>query len=106
VPAEEVEKRQWGWILNVRGLSPSDAAGSSDEAIERFLSDAADRPGTRGGLESTALQNLGVMEVMSGRNDSARGFIKESVDLRLGIGESFRGRHCMAATPYRRRCVS
>jgi hypothetical protein len=50
VPAEEVEKRQWGWILNVRGLSPSDAAGSSDEAIERFLSDAADRPGTRGGL--------------------------------------------------------
>jgi hypothetical protein len=42
-------------------------------------------------LESTALQNVGVMEVMRGRNDSARGFIKESVDLRLAIGELFSG---------------
>jgi hypothetical protein len=57
-------------------------------------------------LESTALQNLGVMEVMRGRNDSARGFIKEASICGSRSANSFRGRHRMAATLYRRWCVS
>lgn len=90
VPKEAIGKRQSGWILNTRGLSLSETPEDVDEAIVCFsrmrqigreLEDVA--------LESTALQNLGVSEVIAGRVREAGLRTKESVELRLAAGDLF-----------------
>lgn len=90
VPEAKIGRRQFGWLLNARGLSLSGDPTDVDEAIVCFsrmrqigreLEDVA--------LESTALQNLGVSETIAGRVREAGLRTKESVELRMAAGDLY-----------------
>jgi tetratricopeptide (TPR) repeat protein len=92
VPEASIGRRQYGWILNARGLALSGTPTDAEEAIACFsrmrqigreLGDV--------GLESTALQNLGVSETIAGRTREAGLRTKESVELRMAAGDLYGG---------------
>jgi tetratricopeptide (TPR) repeat protein len=92
VPEAAIGRQQCGWILNARGLALSGSPTDAKEAIACFsrmrqigreLGDV--------GLESTALQNLGVSEIIAGRTPEAGLRTKESVELRIAAGDLYGG---------------
>jgi tetratricopeptide (TPR) repeat protein len=87
VPEDAIDARWRGWIENTRGLALS-SRGRNEEAVEAFqrmrqigkaLEDAD--------LEGTALQNLGVQDLLAGRHSSARRRFEASVRLKQTISD-------------------
>lgn len=90
IPKAAIDKRRRGWILNIRGLALSDPDRESPEAIGAFgrmrqIGRELEDPD----LESTALQNLGVAEVIAGRHEPAGELFKESVALKIKAGDTY-----------------
>jgi tetratricopeptide (TPR) repeat protein len=87
VPPEAIDDRWRGWICNQRGLALSDGASSAAARAEyermrqfgRALGDAD--------LESTALQNLGVQDVLEGHHMAAREKCTRSLELKHELGD-------------------
>jgi tetratricopeptide (TPR) repeat protein len=87
VPSGQIDKRWQGWILNTRGLAFSDAerreeaeaAFSRMQQLGRELEDLD--------LQSTALQNLGICDVISERYEEAKGRFKGSIEQKMEIGD-------------------
>ncbi len=87
VPSHEIDDRWRGWLCNQRGLALSQAGegGAARREYERMRQlgktlDDAD-------LESTALQNLGVQDVLDGDNDAARSKILRSFQIKRELGD-------------------
>ncbi|MGC1166460.1 MAG: tetratricopeptide repeat protein [Solirubrobacterales bacterium] len=87
VPQSQIDKRWQGWILNTRGLALSDLE-RHDEAeatftrmhqIGRELEDLD--------LKSTALQNLGICDVLDGRYEEAKPRFKQSIEQKMELGD-------------------
>jgi tetratricopeptide (TPR) repeat protein len=87
IPAEAIDDRWRGWLCNTRGLAlskgtPSAAARNEFERMRqlgRALDDAD--------LESTALQNLGVQDVLDGDHDAARAKFIRSLKIKRDLGD-------------------
>jgi tetratricopeptide (TPR) repeat protein len=87
VPGQEIDDRWRGWLCNQRGLALSQAGegGAARREFERMrqLGKALDDAD----LESTALQNLGVQDVLDSDNDAARSKILRSFQLKHELGD-------------------
>lgn len=87
VPAEAIDDQWRGWLCNTRGLALSQGSSSAAareefermRQIGRALDDA--------GLESTALQNLGVQDVLDGDHAAARAKFVRSLELKREMGD-------------------
>ncbi len=87
VPAEAIDDRWRGWICNTRGLAlgqgSSGAAARAEFERMRQLGKALDDAD----LESTALQNLGVQDVLDGDHAAARAKFARSLALKRELGD-------------------
>jgi tetratricopeptide (TPR) repeat protein len=87
VPAEAINERWEGWICNLRGLALSQGTSSAAARAEyermrqlgKALGDAE--------LESTALQNLGVQDMLDGDHTAARAKFTRSLKLKRELGD-------------------
>ena len=87
VPPAAIDDRWRGWLCNVRGLGLSGGT-SNREARQQFermrqlgraLNDAD--------LESTALQNLGVQDLLEGDHDAARDELLRSLEMKRELAD-------------------
>jgi tetratricopeptide (TPR) repeat protein len=87
VPAEAIDERWQGWICNTRGLAlgqgSSSAAARAEHERMRQLGKALDDAD----LESTALQNLGVEDVLDDDHKAAREKFARSLELKRDLGD-------------------
>ena len=87
VPAEAIDERWRGWMCNTRGLAlgqgSSSAAARAEFERMRQLGKALDDAD----LESTALQNLGVQDVLDDDHASARAKFARSLELKRELGD-------------------
>jgi tetratricopeptide (TPR) repeat protein len=89
VPPTALDALSEGWVLNLEGRALS-GAGDYAAAKERF-----DRMRQLGrsmgdlGLESTALQNLGVQEVLASNYDEAAKLFRSALELKQELGDSY-----------------
>jgi tetratricopeptide (TPR) repeat protein len=87
VPAATIDDQWRGWLYNTRGLaiatgSPSAAAREQFERMRqlgRALDDAD--------LENTALQNLGVQDVLDGDHTAAQARLIRSLEIKRQLGD-------------------
>lgn len=87
VPAEAIDERWRGWMCNTRGLAlgqgSSSAAARAEYERMRQLGKALDDAD----LESTALQNLGVQDVLDDDHTAARAKFARSLELKRELGD-------------------
>ena len=87
VPAEAINEQWLGWICNTRGLAlgqgGSHAAAREEFERMRQVGKALDDAD----LESTALQNLGVQDVLDGEHTAARAKFARSLELKRELGD-------------------
>jgi tetratricopeptide (TPR) repeat protein len=87
VPAEAIDERWRGWMCNTRGLAlgqgSSSAAARAQFERMRQLGKALDDAD----LESTALQNLGVQDVLEDDHTAARAQFARSLELKRELGD-------------------
>lgn len=87
VPPEAIDERWRGWMCNTRGLAlgqgSSSAAARAQFERMRQLGKALDDAD----LESTALQNLGVQDVLEDDHTAARAKFARSLELKRELGD-------------------
>jgi tetratricopeptide (TPR) repeat protein len=87
VPPEAIDDRWRGWICNQRGLAFSNGASSVAARGEYERMRQLGKALGDADLESTALQNLGVQDVLEGHHTSAREKFTRSLELKQGLGD-------------------
>jgi tetratricopeptide (TPR) repeat protein len=91
VPASAIDERREGWVLNLEGRALG-ATGDAEAARQRL--DRMRQLGRSLGdldLESTALQNLGVQEVIAGNHDDAARLYRDALKLKEKLGDTYGG---------------
>ena len=87
VPAEAIDEQWRGWLCNTRGLAlgqgGSSAAARAEFERMRQLGKALDDAD----LESTALQNLGVQDILDDDHAAARAKFTRSLELKHEMGD-------------------
>jgi hypothetical protein len=87
IPAEAIDDRWQGWICNLRGLALSEGSSSAAARAEYERMRQLGKALGDADLESTALQNLGVQDVLEGEHAAAREKFTRSLKLKHELGD-------------------
>ncbi len=87
IPAEAIDDRWQGWICNLRGLALSERSSSAEARAEFERMRQLGKALGDGDLESTALQNLGIQDLLDGDHAAAREKFNRSLELKSDLGD-------------------
>ena len=87
VPGEAIDERWRGWLCNTRGLALSQGSSSTGARAEYERMRQLGKALKDADLESTALQNLGVQDVLDGEHSAARAKFVASLALKRELGD-------------------
>jgi len=87
VPAEAIDDRWRGWLCNTHGLALSKGTASTAARNEFERMRQLGRALDDADLESTALQNLGVQDVLDGDHAAAQARFLRSLEIKRHMGD-------------------
>ncbi len=87
IPAEAIDDWWQGWICNLRGLALSEGSSSAAARAEYERMRQLGKALGDADLESTALQNLGVQDVLEGEHAAAREKFTRSLKQKRELGD-------------------